>query len=196
MHDDAVRKAIPDKANLKIQRAWFTWRIVVRIYERGGEECSINLLEELHTQLRNIWPWYLDFMFLRRVRHLEAHGWVIDKAVIDGNTKLARAVCARSVAELLYCPVLCRYTATQCSEKACYKRRVCTKHATRVEGAEAGPPQNEVIASHRRHRVLETAAVAEPSDVCLVVRGEQNDPRAQRRWMPAGWATPGQLQEY
>ena len=80
--------------------------------------------------------------------------------------------------------------------KALLQQRCYSKRSARVAGAAAGPPQAEVVVAHRRRRVLEITAVAQPYDVCLVPRGDEGNPLAVRRWCPAAWVTPGQLQEY
>ena len=191
-----TRDETPAKAYLKMQGAWFRWRIVVRLFEYKKANRAINLSLGLQELLREAWAWYPDHMFSERVRLLQSHGWQITKAVIDGNAKLARRVCARAVAEMLYCSVLDRYTVTQCSCAPAFRLKVCSKHAAPVGDAFAGPPQSEVVVAHRKRSALQAFSVPEPYEVCLVLRGREDDRTAPRRWTQAGWATPGQLQEY
>ena len=124
---------------------------------------------------------------------ISSKGLSVTIAVIDGNAKLARRICGRAVAELLHCAALGKYTAVQCADKPCFKKARCQKHAARVAGDAAGPPQTEVIVGHRRRRILHSAPTAEPYDVCFAIPEE---PQLGTRWGAAGTATPGQLQEY
>ena len=190
---------IPDKAPRKLSKAWFCWRIVVRSFQYthgAARGPKINLLRTIPELLRDIWGWYPQLMFTRRVDALRAAGVQAQTVVFDGNAKLARRSCGRQVAELVHCPVLGRYTATQCSETPGHKRKRCCFHAAgHVATVATGPPQSEIVLSHRRRRVLECSPVAEPYDVCLVARGQEGNPVAPRRWCATFHATACQLQE-
>ena len=100
------------------------------------------------------------------------------------------------MAELLHCRALGKYSAVQCSEKRGFKMAVCLKHARRLGEEEEGNQQSEVVVVHKKPRVLESAPMAEPYDVCLVLRGDENNSKVARRWTAGGNVTPGQLQEH
>jgi hypothetical protein len=196
---DGIVNIVPDKARLKMHKAWFYWRVVVRVHQRTGNanEELINLYLPMAELLEQIWSWYPEFMFERRVQMYADARRVAITIVIDGNAKLARRICGRPVAELMRCEPLGRYTATQCSEKPSRKRKQCEKHGRQAEhGPSRYPPQIEVVVAHRRQRILQTSPTAEPYEVCLVPRGEENNPLYRRRWTQARWVTPKQLQEY
>ncbi|CAK0879149.1 unnamed protein product [Prorocentrum cordatum] len=175
-----LAEVVPFRADLKLQRAW-------------GE---LNLLKTSPDMIKTIWSWYPEHMFSRRGQGLTDSGRSINTLVIDGNAKLARRICGRAVAELMYPPSLERHTATQCSCKPGFKLKRCSKHLARALTEDDGPPQSEIIVSHKRRRVLETAPRAEPCDVCLAARGQKDIPGAPRRWAAARRVTQGQLQEY
>ena len=201
VHGEAARRAgraevVPFRADLKLQKAWIAWRVIVRLFEHANGQRGLNLLKTSPDMLKSIWSWYPDHMFYRRVQRFTEKGNSIKTVVIDGNAKLARRICGRAVAELMHCAPLDRYTATQCPCKPQFKMKCCGKHMASVLSGDCGPPQSEVIVAHRRRRVLETAPKTEPYDVCLVVRGQEDNPGALKRWAAACHVTQGQLQEY
>ena len=52
----AAREAhTPAKGHLKMQGAWYRWRIVVRLFEHKKANCAIDISQEL---LRQAWAWY------------------------------------------------------------------------------------------------------------------------------------------
>ena len=189
---------VPNRADLKLEKAWVAWRVVVRAYQHRLDLGGLNLALPTTGLLEEIWTWYPDFMYQERLRGLAENGITPSVVVIDGNAKLARRICGRDVAELMQCSPLGKYTATQCSEKPSFGRKCCSKHQIRDLGDAAGPPQSETIVCHRRRRVLESSASAEPYDVCLACVDEHGQPdrRLRQRWTAACNVTAGQLQDY
>ncbi|CAK0792238.1 unnamed protein product [Prorocentrum cordatum] len=148
------------------------------------QHASFDSEAKVYRELAEVVPFRADLKLqrawiARRAMGLTDSGRSINTLVIDGNAKLAR-----------------RHTATQCSCKPGFKLKRCSKHLARALTEDDGPPQSEIIVSHKRRRVLETAPRAEPCDVCLAARDQKDIPGAPRRWAAARQVTQGQLQEY
>ena len=191
---------VPAKAHLKLERAWICWRVMVRAFHCAAAPRNVNLQQNVVSLLQSIWHWYPSYMLERRAQVLRDHGVTAKTAVVDGNAKLARRICARACAELMHSQPLGKYTATQCSEKPAFRLRCCRKHMPRPQAETTALGQSEIIVAHRRRRVLDDVPVAEPYDVCLASRDMRLasglDHRTPRRWVPASWMTQDMLQEY
>ena len=99
-HAMSIDSAQPHRPDIKIKEAWYMWRVVVRTFQYNAchapdNKVQVNLIAPLTSVLRDVWRWYPDFMFKRRVGALARKGIVVNYVVIDGNAKLCRRFCAR-----------------------------------------------------------------------------------------------------
>lgn len=194
---------VPDRADLKLLRAWIVWRVLIRLVERAPDsECrhplgvTMNLVHQVEPMLADMWEWYPQHMLQRRLRQCRSLGEDVTRLVVDGNMKLSRRICGRPVAELTHSRELNLFTATPCSCTPVFKGRRCSKHRVSSPPDDPGPAQSEVIISHRRRRVLRDYVEGEPYDVQLKAKDWLDDPAHPTRWTSADMVTAGQLHEY
>ena len=183
LRERAKKDIVPRKAKLKIQRAWFAGALICAFtaHPNGLLNYEIRLWTSW-KQCPHGTPSSLPSAGCRSCdsasrRPLSTATPSSRGTVVDG---LWRSCCI----------------AVRSGSIGGFKMAVCLKHARRLGEGEEGPQQSEVVVAHKRRRVLESAPMAEPYDVCQVLRGEENNSMVIRRWTAAGNVTPGQLQEY
>lgn len=201
--DMGLLHCIPDKAHLKLFRAWLVWRLIRRVGEyevvpnvKAWLSRRLNIIAPVRELLDQVWSWYPGVMLDRRIAQSRSLGENLSKQIVDGNLKLSSRVCGRPVAELLECREVGMFTATPCSCTPLFKKRRCAKHDSQNVPSDPGPDQAEVITAHRRHRMLREEWCAEPYDVRLTPRDQVGQPNCPSRWCAAEHVTPGQLHEY
>ena len=200
---DGRAECVPHLAKDKLLRAWVVWRLLVRWHQWSLEPSRatvqpqhLNLLQSPESLAQSCLPWYTAFMFQDRLRQFYESGQELRLIVIDGNCKLARRICGRDAACLLHCEPLGAFAAVKCPRTPSFKKRWCLYHCRASPVPEGELEQTETIAAHRRSRRKLSASDIEPYDVRLIQRGDEGDPRARGRWVPASWVTTRQLNEY